>query len=61
MDSLCLGDIWVWRNWNGLILSIVPTEKAAGLAPCISILPASYQFVLNQPGLQFTESHQACV
>ena len=44
-DSLCLGAVWVWwLNWYGLILSIVLTQRAAGSAPCVSVLPASHWF-----------------
>lgn len=50
--------IWVWW-WKlpgtGLVWSfpLFPLKRAAGFAPCISILPASFWFVLKQPGLQF--------
>lgn len=70
MHSLCvwgfLGVVYeATRNCYELILSIVSTQRAAGFAPCISILPARHWFVLNQPGLQFIlspnsiPSHQA--
>lgn len=64
---VCLGAVWVWwLNWYGLILSIVPTQRAAGSALCVSILPASHWFVLKQPGRQFVLSElnpirQSCV